>query len=140
MSTRGGLTLAAALTVAAWLPAPASAESLPKLLTGLTCEGRSCSKVIAVYKVRPHTVVLAESFGGTLAVSWSSWTRAGAIGSGTTTASGMGIITTLQVDVRAWRVQSGRFTRLTLTARAGSAPSSSETLDLSVSQGAWLSS
>jgi hypothetical protein len=132
---RGGLTLAAALAVAAWLPAPASAHSLPTLLTGLRCEGRSCSKVLAVYKVRPHTVVLAEAYGGTLLVSWSSWAQSVATGSGTTTSSGMGITTTSQVNVRAWRVRSGRFTRLTITGRGATA--GGETLHLNTGQAAW---
>jgi hypothetical protein len=77
--TRSGFALAAVLAVTAWLPAQASARSLPTLLTGLRCEGRSCSKVLAIYKVRPHTVVLAEAFGGMLVVlhlntGQGSWT------------------------------------------------------------------
>jgi hypothetical protein len=137
--TRSTLMLAAALAVAAWLPAAASARSLPTLLTNVKCEGSSCSKVVGVYKVRPHTVVLAEAAGGTLVVSWSSWTRSDATGSGTTSASGMGITTTLQVNVRAWRVRSGRFTRLTITDREATGPSSVETLHLNAGEGAWTS-
>ncbi len=132
--TRSGLTLVAALAIAAWLPAPASAGSLPTLLTGLRCEGRGCSKVVAVYKVRPHTVVLAEALGGTLVVDWASWTQSSATGSGTTTSSGMGSTTTTQVNVRAWRVERGKFTRLTITSRG--ATRYSETLHLNTGQGA----
>jgi hypothetical protein len=130
-----GSTLAAAFAVAVWLPASASAGSLPTLLTGLRCEGHACSKVVAVYRVRPHTVVLAEAFGGTLAVTWSSWTRSGATGSGTTTSSGMGITTTSRVDVRAWRVEHDRFTRLTVTNR--DATGGGETLRLTGQGASW---
>ena len=136
--THGGLTLAAVLAAAAWLPAQASAGSLPTLLANQKCE-HSCAKVVGVYKVRPHTVILAEAAGGDLVVDWSSWTKSAATGSGTTTASGMGTTTTLQVSVRAWRVKRGTFTRLSITDRALTGPSAVETLHLSTAQEEWLS-
>jgi hypothetical protein len=49
----------------------------------------------------------------------------------------MEITTTSQVDVRAWRVKSGKFTRLTITGRG--ATTGGETLHLNTDQGAWTS-
>ena len=137
MMIRRGLTLAAVLAAVAWLPAQAAAGSLPTLLSNQRCE-HSCSKVVGVYKVRPHTVILAEAAGGNLVVDWSSWTKSAATGSGTTTAEGMGTTTTLQVSVRAWRVRHGRFTRLSITDLQASGPSAVETLHLSTAQEQWL--
>ncbi len=132
--------LASTLAAAAWLPAVASATSLPTLLSGERCVGHPCSTAVAVYKVRPHTVEIAEAYGGTLTLHWSSWTRSGASGSGTSIVSGMGVTTTLPIGVHAWRARSGRFTRLTITDRAASGPSSVETLHLTSGPDAsWIS-
>ena len=127
----------AVLLAALWLPAQASAGSLPTLLSKQRCE-HSCSKVVGVYRVRPRTVILAEAAGGDLVVDWASWTKSAATGSGTATSSGMGTTTTLQVSVRAWRVRHGTFTRLTITDRALTGPSAVETLRLSTAQQDWL--
>jgi hypothetical protein len=99
----------AVLAAAAALAAPASASGLPKLWATISTSGN------AVYKVRPHTVDLAEAAGGTLTLAWSSWTATSATGAGTAVASGMGTTTTLKVTVKASAVKHGKFTRFTLT-------------------------
>lgn len=102
--------------------------------------GHPCSTAVDVYKVRPHTVEVAEAYGGTLTLHWSSWTRTGAAGSGTSVVSGMGLTTTLPIGVHAWRVRSGRFTRLSITDRQATGPASVETLHLTTGPGAsWIS-
>ncbi len=132
--------LVAILAAAAWLPAAASAAGLPTLLSGERCVGHPCSTAVAVYEVRPHTVEVAEAYGGTLTLHWSSWTRSAATGSGTSVVSGMGLTTTLPIEVRAWRVRSGRFTRLTITDRQATGPASVETLHLtSGPEASWIS-
>jgi len=108
---RSGLLLATMLAGAAWVAAPAAAKSLPTILTTINSRG-------AVYKIRPHTLDLAEAAGGTVELTWSSWTRSSATGSGTATASGMGSTTILNVTVKASRVRHGTFTRLSLTTTA----------------------
>lgn len=106
---RRAATFVLVLAAAAQSAAPAAASSLPRLWARVNAHGAG------VYKVRPHTVDLAEAAGGTLTLTWSSWTDSAAEGSGTAVASGMGSSTTLQVNVHASRVRDGKFTRLELT-------------------------
>jgi hypothetical protein len=133
---RNGLTVTTLLALAAWAAPAACASSLPTLLANTKCE-QSCTKVVAIYKVRPHTVILAEAYGGNVVVSWSSWTHAAAAGSGTATSSGMGTTTTTPVNVQASRVRNGTFTRLTLTFTPSSGAPSVEVLHLHVGQQDW---
>lgn len=105
-----GLTLATVLVAAAWISAgPASASGLPTIWSTINAKGNG------VYKVRPHTIDLAEAAGGTLTLTWTAWTHSSASGSGKAVASGMGTTTTLNVQVAASRVKHGTFTRFTLT-------------------------
>jgi hypothetical protein len=122
------------LATTAWIVTPAAASPLPTLLANSKC-ANGCKQLRGVYKVRPHRVVLAEAFGGDLTLSWSSWTRAAASGSGTSVVSGMGSTTTLAVTVRAADVKHGKFTRLTLTATTSSGQQSVERLHLATSGG-----
>jgi hypothetical protein len=80
-------------------------------------------------------VTLAEAAGGDLALTWSSWTSSAASGSGTATAQGMGGTQTLEVRVRASRVEHGTFTRLTLTTTGSNGKPDVETLRLETSGG-----
>ena len=116
-----GAVLAAAVASA---PASASASSLPKLYNG------------TVYKVRPHTVVLAEAYGGNLELTWQSWSGSLATGMGTSTASGMGSTTVLNVTVKASRVRNGRFTRFTVTTKGSNGAPDVEKLHLSAN--GWI--
>jgi hypothetical protein len=105
--------------------ASAAASPLPRIWASVNSSGA------AVYKVRPRTIDLAEAAGGTLTLSWSSWTRSAANGAGQAVASGMGTTTTLNVKVHASAVKHGRFTRLTLTTTASNGTPDVEKLHLS---------
>jgi hypothetical protein len=110
--------------------ASAAASPLPRIWASVNSSGA------AVYKVRPRTIDLAEAAGGTLTLSWSSWTRSAANGAGQAVASGMGTTTTLNVKVHASAVKHGRFTRLTLTTTASNGTPDVEKLHLSAN--GWI--
>jgi hypothetical protein len=110
--------------------APAMASGQPTLWATVNSSGAS------VYKVRPRTIDLAEAAGGTLTLTWSSWTKSVANGSGDAVASGMGATTTLSVKVHASRVRHGRFTRLRVTTTASNGAPDVEKLHLTAN--GWI--
>ena len=127
---RSALLVATLGVFAAASAAAAAASPLPRIWASVNSKGA------AVYKVRPRTIDLAEAAGGTLTLSWSSWTRSAANGAGQAVASGMGTTTTLNVKVHASAVKHGRFTRLTLTTTASNGTPDVEKLHLSAN--GWI--
>ena len=124
------LMVATLLALPAWVAASAEASGLPTIWATVNSKGAS------VYKVRPRTIDLAEAYGGTLTLTWSSWTKSAANGSGAAVASGMGATTTLNVNVHASRVKHGRFTRLTVTTTASNGAPDVEKLHLTAN--GWI--
>jgi hypothetical protein len=127
---RTALIVVTVIVLAASSAAPATASALPRIWATVNSKG------VAVYKVRPRTIDLSEAAGGTLTLSWSSWTRSAANGAGQAVASGMGTTTTLNVKVHASAVKHGRFTRLTLTTTASNGTPDVEKLHLSAN--GWI--
>jgi hypothetical protein len=120
---RNAIVLAAVLATMASFAVSAFASGLPKLLVAVKCKSpQACKTLIGVYKVRPAKLILPESYGGTLTITWTSWTTSTATGSGTAGSSGMGVTTIVPIDVSATRVKHGHFTRLTITS-TGATPS-----------------
>jgi hypothetical protein len=122
--------VATLLALTTWTAAPAIASGPPTLWATVNIKGAS------VYKVRPRTIDLAEAYGGTLTLAWSSWTKSAANGSGDAVASGMGATTTLNVKVHASRVRQGKFTRLTVTTTASNGAPDVEKLHLTAN--GWI--
>jgi hypothetical protein len=122
--------VATLLALTTWTAAPAMASGQPTLWASVNSKGAS------VYKVRPRTIDLAEAYGGTLTLTWSSWKQSAATGSGDAVASGMGATTTLEVKVHASRVRHDKFTRLTVTTTASNGAPDVEKLHLTAS--GWI--
>jgi hypothetical protein len=118
--------------------AVSSAGVLPTMLANARC-AHPCTKLLGVYQVRPHHVYLIDADGGTLTLTWTSWTHSSAAGHGDAHAVGAGTSTHTPVTVKATRVVHGRFTRLALTFHNGT-KTAVEHLKLGASGGgpAWV--
>jgi hypothetical protein len=111
------LGVAAALFgLATLFPATSSASGRPKLLSHIRC-AHPCSRLLGIYEVRPRHIALIDAYGGDLTVRWNHWTRRAAAGKGHGYFVGAGASYRYPVRVRAYRVRSGKFTRLEVISR-----------------------
>lgn len=93
---------------------PASQSAVPRLFSTIAERG---GDYVDVFKVRPRRVGFACGDGGTLVLSWRSWTASHATGKGRL--SPCRGTSRPRFTVRASRPVDGYFTRLTLRYRSG---------------------
>lgn len=92
----------------------ASESALPRLYTTVAERG---GDYVDVFKVRPRRVSFTCGDGGTLVLSWRTWTRSQASGKGRLSPCRMS--SRPRFTVTASRPVNGYFTRLTLRYRSG---------------------